>query len=175
MYVQLGAISVERGFLPPGDAGVNKTLALMRRLVEAGAKDLTVREAAIDAIRAAGVDGHDKTGQLEALFRFVRDRIYFVGDVSGVETLQSPRYTLQIGAGDCDDRATLLVALARSVGLRAAFSFKVIAAKPGTRAFSHVYVVADIDGRKVAMDPTYQDNAFGWEYPRPQRTGAMRL
>ena len=175
MYISLGAISVERGKLPPGDAGVGKTLALMRRLVAAGSSDLTVREAAITAVRNAGVGGHDKVGQLAALFRFVRDSIYFVGDVRGVETLQSPRYTLQVGAGDCDDRATLLVAMARSIGLPASFSFKVIAANPGSRQFSHVYVVATLNGRKISMDPTYQDNAFGWEYPRPTRTGAMRV
>jgi transglutaminase-like putative cysteine protease len=174
VYERVGAISVERGTLPPGDAGVRKTLALMRRLAQQGASDLSVREAAIAAVRGDMAEGHDRVAQLASIYRFVRDRIYFVGDVLGVETIQSPRYTLSIGAGDCDDRATLLVAMARSIGISAGFSFKVIATNPVSQNFSHVYVVADLGGRKIAMDPTYRDNAFGWEYPRVFRTGAMR-
>ena len=131
---------------------------------------MTVRETAIDAIRSGGVRPHDTRGELDALFRFVRDRIHFVSDVAEVETLQSPRYTLHVGAGDCDDRATLLVAMARAVGIPASLAFKVIAASPRRpERFSHVYVTARIRGQAIAMDPTYSDNRLGYEYPRPFR------
>ena len=175
MYETIGALSVVRGRLPNGDAGTRKTLEFMRLLAERDSRNLSVREAAIQAVRSEMADGHDWTAQLAALYRFVRDRIYFVGDTTGVETLQSPRYTLSIGAGDCDDKATLLVALAKSIGIPASFTFKVIAANPRSLAFSHVYVVADMGGRKIAMDPTYGTNEFGWEYPRPQRIGGLSV
>ena len=146
----------------------------MRRLADVGSRDLSVREAAIQAVRSDLAEGHDKIGQLASLYRFVRDRVYFVADIFGVETLQSPRYTLSIGAGDCDDRATLLVAMARAIGIPAMFSFKVVAANPSSRAFSHVYVVADFGGgRKIALDPTYQENAFGFETQLSGRTGMV--
>ncbi len=146
----------------------------MRQLADRGSRDLSVREAAIQAVRSDLAEGHDKISQLGSLYRFVRDRIYFVGDIYGIETIQSPRYTLSIGAGDCDDRATLLVAMARSIGIPAEFKFKVVAANPQTHAFSHVYVVAQLGGRRIAMDPTYHENAFGWELPGALRSAEVR-
>lgn len=145
----------------------------MRRLAQDGARQVVVREAAIRIVRDEGAE-HDPLAQLAALFRFVRDRIFFVGDVAGVETLQSPRYTLSVQAGDCDDRATLLVALARAIGIPADFRFKVIAANPRARgAFSHVFVVARLAGRTIALDPTYRDNLAGYEYPRQYRSAEV--
>lgn len=147
---------------------------MMRQLAARGSQDLTVREAAISTVRGAGVRSHDLVGQLRALYQFVRDRIYFVRDIHGVETLQSPRYTLQVGAGDCDDRATLLVSLARSIGIPADLRFKVIGAdRRHPSRFSHVYVSARLGRNTYAMDPTYHDNPFGWEYPNPSLVGEV--
>jgi transglutaminase-like putative cysteine protease len=142
---------------------------MMRRLATEGARDLLVRETAITTVRGTSRE-HDPKSQLAALFRFVRDNIMFIGDVAGVETLQSPRYTLTIKAGDCDDRATLLAALARSIGIAADMRFKAIAANPSTNSLSHVYVVARVGGRDIALDPTYHRNAPGYEFPLASRT-----
>lgn len=159
--------------LPDGDLGTRATLTKMRELALAGAKDPAVRETAILVIQSAGVAGHDPELQAGALHEFVRDRVLFVNDVAGVETVQSPRYTLRVMAGDCDDRATLLAALARSIGIPT--EFRVIAANPRfPRAFSHVFVIARIGGREIALDPTYRSNAAGWQYPLATRAGAFR-
>jgi transglutaminase-like putative cysteine protease len=170
MYERLGGFKVSRGTLPAGDAGTGKTLAIMRGLALEGAKQLEVREAAIGIVREAGAPPHDRWAELRALFEWVRDRVRFTADVAGVETLQGPRYTLHAMAGDCDDRATLLVALARSIGIPADLKFRVIAAsKRNPRGFSHVYVVATMGGRSVPMDPTYPSNRLGWQYSNPYR------
>jgi len=162
------------GRLPSGDAGTRATLGIMQRLAEAGAKDLTVREAALGILRASGIPSHDYRRELEALFRFVRDRIRFTRDVYGVETLQAAGYTLQHQAGDCDDRAVLLAALVRSVGIPAALRFRVIATNPGAPSrFTHVYVMARIAGRDVALDPTYTTTPAGWQYPGRLRVGEL--
>jgi transglutaminase-like putative cysteine protease len=167
---ELNGVSITRGSLPLGVAGTRKTLAMMQRLAQDGAKQLPVREAAISIVRDSGVSGHDRLGALRALFEFVRDRIYFVGDVAGVETLQSPRYTLSIGAGDCDDRSTLLAALARAIGIPV--RFRVIAANRSRPSqFSHVYLVAQVGGRDVPMDTTYPNTPLGWQFPGPMRVG----
>lgn len=150
---------------------------MMRELAQGntGAKNPTVRETAIQAARSGGRE-HDPLSQLGALFRFVRDRITFIGDVAGVETLQSPLYTLRVLAGDCDDRATLLAALARSIGLPAELRFRAIAANPNNPGrFSHVYVMARVAGRDVAMDPTYHENALGFEWPARSRVEDFAL
>jgi transglutaminase-like putative cysteine protease len=119
---------------------------------------------------------HDPAAQLGALFRFVRDRITFIGDVAGVETLQSPRYTLRVGAGDCDDRAILLAALARSIGVPTDLKFRAIAANPrAPQQFSHVYVVARVGNRDLPLDPTYHQAEPGYQYARPTRVEDLRL
>jgi len=144
----------------------------MQKLAREGAKDQLVRLTAINTVRGAGARGHDPTAQLGALFRFVRDRVMFIGDVAQVETLQSPRFTLHSMAGDCDDRAILLVAMARSIGIPADLKFRVIAANPKAPSrFSHVYVVARIGSQDIPMDPTYHQNGLGYEYPGAFRTG----
>ena len=175
VYHRIGGFQVTRGRLPQGVAGVTKTLALMRALALEGSRDVEVREAAIGAVRRAGVPAHDHRGELFALFRFVRDGIRFTRDIDGVETLQSPRYTLEVGAGDCDDRATLLAALARSIGLPVELRFRVAAANPGAPGrFSHVYVTALVGGKLIALDPTYPNNQPGFEPPNT-RVGDFRL
>ena len=170
VYERIGGFRVSRGSLPPGDRGVKRTLAMMRRLVHEGSRQVEVREAAIDAVRRAGVRPHDTVGELNALYRFVRDGIRFTGDIAGVETLQGPRYTLHLGAGDCDDRAVLLGSLARSIGLPVDLKFRAIGTdrrRPGR--FSHVYTVARLRGREIALDPTYRETPMGRQYARPSR------
>ena len=172
MYESSSGYNLTLGRLPPGDAGTRKTLAIMQQLARAGALNRIVRETAIDVIRNAGTAPHDTPGELAALFAFVRDRVRFTGDIVGVETLQAPHYTLRVMAGDCDDRAVLLVALARSVGIQSSLKFRVIAAnpnRPGT--YSHVYVVANVRGKDFALDPTYPSSRMGWQHPSPSRIG----
>lgn len=172
MYQRLAGPETLSGTLSNGDRGTTETLTLMRRLAAAGAKDMAVRDTAIHVVAQSHAQPHDLAAQLRALFTFVRDHVMFVRDVLNVETLQTPAKTLAVGAGDCDDRATLLVALARSIGIPADFRFRVIAANPRTPAsFSHVYVVARLFGRDIAMDPTYRSNAMGYEYPVRFRVG----
>ncbi len=172
MYEYAGTFNAKLGSLPSGDHGTRATVGLMQKLALEGAKDMLVRETAIRTVRGAGAREHDPAGQLRAIYNFVRDRVMFIGDVAGVETLQSPRYTLHTMAGDCDDRATLLVAMARSIGIPASLKFRVIAANPKAKSrFSHVYVVARLGSRDIAMDPTYHQNGIGYEYPGAFRTG----
>ena len=152
------------------------TLGLMQRLAVSGSKDLEVRSAAIAALDRSGAPAHEPLAALGAIFRYVRDRIRFVPDPVGVQAVQSPRATLGFGAGNCAQRATLLAAMARSIGIPAALRFRVIAAHPRfPRQFSHVYVVASLGGKQIALDPTYPENRVGYQYPRRTRTGDYLL
>ena len=174
MYRSIEAPRVAVGRLPSGDRGTRRTLDIMRRLAAEGATHPVVRFTALNALRDGGAASHDPLSQLAALFRYVRDRILFVGDVLGVETLQAPWITIQAGAGDCDDRAVLLVSMARAVGIKAELRFRVIAANARRpAAFSHVYVVARAAGREIPLDPTYSTSGPGDEYPRAFRTAEV--
>ena len=160
------SVPVIRGTLSPGVAGTRQTLALMRDLARSGAADPVVRDRALLILRSSSVADHDYAGELKALFEFVRDRVRFTRDPVDVETLQIPRRTLEVLAGDCDDKATLLVALLRAVGNPAELRYRAI----GTSRpqFSHVYVVARLGGTLIAMDPTRRSTPIGWQYPQPR-------
>lgn len=161
-------VSVVRGVLPPGDAGSLWTLAMMRRFAQEGAKMVPVRETAVNILRSAGVAPHDIRGQVGAIFRWVRDRIYFVNDPPGEQVIQGVPYTLEHRFGNCTQRAILLAALLGSIGIPT--TFRAIGADPRfPSSFSHVYVAALVGKERIPLDPTYSDNTMGWQYPEPTR------
>lgn len=136
---------------------------MMRTLARRGSGDMLVREQAHKIIRQAGVRGHDFLGELRALFAWVRDHVRYVKDPYGIETLQNPRYTIQHRMGDCDDKAILLSALLLACGHPARVMFRAMSRR-GSRNFSHVYVLANLEGKRIALDPTRAGTPFGWEY-----------
>lgn len=165
MYQRLGGFQITTSTIPAGDPGTVRTLAMMRQLAQDGATRLEVRNTAVAILRASHVAPHDQLGAVRAIFEWVKRRILFVNDIAGVETLQAPHYTLAVGAGDCDDRATLIASLLRAVGISS--TFRAVGTDPNNpRRFSHVYVAAQVPGGPVAMDTTYGSNALGWEPSR---------
>lgn len=175
MWRVSGAIPSELVSIPAGVAGTRATLALMARIADAGARDVTVREAAIRILRSSNAPAHNPLAELRAIFEWVRDHIRYTRDPLNLETLQTPARTLAWSAGDCDDMATLLVALARTVDIPARFVFRSIGTGPRRAGFNHVYVVANVGGRTVAMDPIYRGTPFGWQHPRPTVQGDFPL
>jgi len=99
----------------------------------------------------------DRGGELRALFDFVQRRIRYLGDARGIETLQTPLETLQLGAGDCDDKAMLLSALAEIIGYPTRF----VAVGMQPDRFSHVYVEAKLRDSWIPLDAT-EPHAAGW-------------
>lgn len=165
--------SVRSEPLAGGDQGTRRTVQAMRQLADQGSRDLVLRAATLNALRTGGAAPHDVPRQVRAAYEFVRDRIYFLHDPAGTEWLQSPRVTLTLGSGDCDDRAILLAAMLQSFGVRS--QFKTIAVDPRRPDnMSHVYLVADVDGEPIPLDPTYPQNVMGFEHPKPFRS-AMEL
>lgn len=77
--------------------------------------DPRVRDLAIRLVDGLGSLEPARVGPV--LHAAVRDRVRFVGE--GIETFQAPIDTWERRAGDCDDFARLLLALARSLGMRA--------------------------------------------------------
>lgn len=148
------------GELPAGEPGTSATLKLMRRLVIQYKHAPQIRELALDLI--SQLRPKDWGGEIKAVFEFVRDQIRYSRDIRGMETLQIPPVTLDLSAGDCDDKSTLLAALLESIGHPTRF-VAVGYTAPG--AYSHVYVETKLGPRWVALDPT-MPVAVGWS-PRP--------
>lgn len=135
--------------LPAGDAAVAATLAHMARYVNAAKRDY--RFVALARSIVAGLRQKDYRGEAARIHAFVRDRIRYVRDIRGIETLQTPEKTLEIGQGDCDDKSTLLATLLEVIGHPTRFVAVGIA--PSTR-ISHVYVETRLGNRWVPAETT---------------------
>lgn len=147
--------------LPLGEPGTETTLRLMRRFVHQYKKAGAVRDTALAL--TAGLRQKDWVGEVNALFTWVRDHIRYVRDINGVETLQTPIATMDVGSGDCDDKSTLLASLLESIGHPTRF----VAAgyqRPGR--YSHVYVETRLGSRWIPLDATLLDKPMG-SIPRP--------
>lgn len=107
----------------------------MSRIVKEFKKDVGVRELASRLVR--DVPQYDAAGEIRALHAFVRDHIRYTSDINGVETLQTPRATLEIGVGDCDDKSILLASLLEAIGKVTRFVAVGFGAAGG---YSHVLV-----------------------------------
>lgn len=149
------------GSLPSDAPGTHATLKLMAGLVKRYKRDPLMRDTAISLI--AGLRPRDWTGETRALYEYVRDRIRYTRDISGVETLQTPPVTMELEAGDCDDKSTLLATLLECIGHPTRF---VATGYRAPQAFSHVYVETLLGTRWIPLDPT-TDKPFGWEPREP--------
>lgn len=114
----------------------------------------------------------DKAAEINALYKFVRDRIRYSWDTHGLETLQTPDYTLERRQGDCDDKSILLATLLMIKGHKA--RFVAIGLDPGKPSYCHVYVetimgrTRDGKSRWSALETT-EPVTVGW-----QPTGVRR-
>lgn len=143
--------------VPSGIAGVKNTLNHMRRLTRQYKKSPVVRQLAL-----AIVDGtlqKNYPAEIHKIHSFVRDRIRYVKDINGVETLQSPVKTLEIKQGDCDDKATLLAALLESIGHPTRF----VALGFRPNSFNHVLLETRLGRQWISLETT-EPVEMGW-YP----------
>jgi transglutaminase-like putative cysteine protease len=99
--------------------------------------------------------------EVTTLQQFVRDQVRYVKDVEGVETLQTPVYTLQSGSGDCDDKATLLNTLLASIGYPTLF----FAVGIGGNPYSHVVAGVKLGSRTIPLETIVAGVAPGWLPP----------
>lgn len=149
------------GELPPGESGTAATLQLMRRMVNRYKRSSAIREAALSLI--AGLRPKDWRGEINAVFVFVRDHIRYTRDIRGLETLQVPEVTLDLSAGDCDDKSTLLATMLESIGHPTRF-VAVGYKSPGN--YSHVYVETRLGPRWLTLDAT-MPHELGWSPRSP--------
>lgn len=150
--------------IPPGAAGTSRTLNVMRSLARAASMDMAIRGLAADLV--SHLPQKDHYNEARVLHEFVRDRIRYVRDIEGVETVHTPLQTLTQGYGDCDDKVTLEAALLRSIGLHSRF-VAVGYSAPGQ--FEHVYLEVRLGPRDtgwIASDPT-EPVPFGWRPRKP--------
>ena len=148
--------------LPSGEAGTYATVRLMRRFVQQYKRVHAIREEALSLV--GGLRQKDWFGEVNAIFTWVRDHIRYVRDIHGVETVQTPLVTMELGTGDCDDKSTLLATLLETIGHPTRFVAVGFSA-PGK--YSHVYVETRIGDRWYPLDATLIDQPIGSVAPLP--------
>lgn len=117
---------------------------------------MPVRELALSLIR--DLPGHKNwVGQIKRLHSFVQNRVQYVRDVRGVETIQTPLVTIEIRQGDCDDQSVLLAALLESIGHRTRF----VAMKQNFFGpFVHVFTETKIGPKWYPLETTEKMRPF---------------
>lgn len=152
-----------------GDAGVEQTIALMRKLVDDALRDPSIVRLATDIVRST--PAFDDFAEANALYEWVRRNIRFTKDPVNKEKLYPPAELLKIRAGDCDDISMLLSTLLMAVGYPA--RLMTVATPSSPDQFSHVYVEAEIpagSGHWLAVDPARADSQFGVAPPMAARS-----
>jgi Transglutaminase-like superfamily len=144
--------------IPSGREGIKLTLQAMSRLTRAFKKDAGVREVACNLVR--NLPQYDQVGEIKAMHAFVRDAIRYTEDIAGVETLQTPRATLELGVGDCDDKSTLLASLLEAINRKTRF-VAVGFSEGGGHSHVLVEVRAGKSGRWVPLE-TIKPVPAGW-------------
>lgn len=149
--------------LPPGPGGAAQTLRYMRDFVHAAIRnpEQIIRLKALDLVK--NLPPRQYMAQIIALHAFVRDQIRYVNDPGGeapVELVQSPEKTLEIGQGDCDDKATLLAALLTAIAHPSRF----IAVGFNGDPLSHVLVQTKVGDDWIGLE-TIIDKPVGWFPP----------
>lgn len=135
--------------LPGGLAGIEKTIRVMRNLVNSYRVNLPLREQAKSIIWLT--PERDSLAEVSALYEFVRDRVRYVRDVHDVETISSPDKVLAGKMGDCDDQAVLLATMLESVGYPTRF---IVAGYSIPGEFEHVYLQVLVGHEWLDLDPT---------------------
>lgn len=150
-----------RALLLDGERGTLQTVRVMRRLVDQAQADASFVRFAVDLVR--NVPAYDEYGEISALFSWVLGNIRYTKDPVAKEKLYPPQELLKIRAGDCDDMATLLGALALSLGYPA--RLVTVGVNPTSpNDFSHVYVEVECpagSGNWVALDAARPGAQFG--------------
>lgn len=142
--------------IPSGVNGVIQTLDEMVKFARSGKKELSVRMAALEAV--SDVPSKLYREEARAIQRWVRDRIRYVKDIRGIETLSDAPTTLEVGQGDCDDKSVLASAMLESLGHPT--RFVAVAFRPG--AYAHVFVETKVGKDWVSVETT-EPVDFGWK------------
>ena len=149
---------------PNGFAHVRSTVRKMADLATDEQDIYSVRNLATRITH--GVPSKAPRAELQALYEWVRDHIRYRKDPVGTEWVQRPTRTVAERAGDCDDMATLLAALAGALGHR--WRFRTVGPSPMAQA--HVAVQAHDGNEWVELDPVLEPSPPTTQ-PRPGVAG----
>ena len=143
--------------IPEGIGGIRATLAAMRQAALQAHTTMEVRSLAESIVE--NVAPKNYRGELEAIQDWVKTNIRYTRDPMYAEALKTPHALLESRQGDCDDQATLVAALALSIGFKPRF------VAIGTNfygAFDHVYTEVRLGTVWLSVETT-EPVQVGWK------------
>jgi hypothetical protein len=149
--------------IPDGPAGTRETLKAMRDQVRQDKFNSWVRDFAQSIVRQ--VQPKDWMGEVCAVFDWVQTNIRYGLDTNGVEVIQAPHVTLELGYGDCDDFVCLLCGLLEALGHD---TFICALGFDAAENYSHVIALCAGAGGEtglISLDAT-EAQPCGWFPPR---------
>lgn len=148
----------------------DEVVGLIREQIDEGKQDPAIHRAVSGILSRKVGDGwaiepKDHDAEVRAIFDYVRRNVRYQHDTHGIDTFRSPRRTLELRAGDCDDMTILIGSLAGAAG----YPVKVKVVDTSGGGYDHVYPLVGVPPTKptrwVALDAT-EPHAVGWEVPR---------
>ncbi len=127
--------------------GFSKAAGIMREIIHDSANDPALIAFTIRLLQDQGVRGGEYFDEAKAIFQFVRDEIRYTGDVFGEDIYRNPLLTLQLKAGDCNNKVALGCSMAKAVGFpcRMVFVFGSKVTGASDEFPFHVYFQLDLD------------------------------
>jgi hypothetical protein len=156
-------------YIPRGFTGTKKTIDRMRELAIRDARNWAFIRVVTRIVR--GCPHKNRFCQASKFFHFIKRYVQFINDPitangEGLELVQAPMQTLSRRGGDCDDMSTLMAAGLMVLGIPTRFvTIKADPRRP--KDFSHVYTIAQVNGRWMGADASVSVSKIGWE-PRQQ-------
>ena len=174
-----------QGFtISPGDTGIRQTCAFIRDQINKGKIDAAVQAQFQQIVMES--KPKDKIELSKALTAWVVQNIRYVHDddmsmteqglkwiniqqcpmvyktCEAVEMIVTPHEILRSRKGDCDDLVMILGAFHELGGMPV--RMVVIAADSNNPSeYSHVYLIANLNGSWVPIDPVNRNNPWNWE------------
>lgn len=144
--------------LGEGPQIVDRFMGELQRFKRSPADMPRVRSVALNLVRDAAPN--DDLEEIRRVWQYVRDAIRYVKDVRDVDTIQTPRTTLDTMQGDCDDKSLLLSAMLESIGYATRFA---VSATVPTGTYNHVFVEAFVPrfGRWIPLETSVPGYPFG--------------
>lgn len=147
---------------------ITERVAYVHKQMVLGTRDPAVYTLAREILSRRNWDGSwkvaekDNVGEATALFNEVKKRVRYTLDPVDFDAFQTPRRTLDLNTGDCDDYTSLLGAMLRSVGINV--KSRVVQTQ-GNSTWNHIYLVAVMpNGKEMSLDLAVSAPA-GWEVP----------
>jgi len=136
--------------IEPGLAGTDQTVQKLIDFIKSAQVETAVREIAVSILNTSGVDSWDPEGVARSIYSWVSRNVAYISDPVGAEYVQDPLTTVNLGAGDCDDHAALVGALALAVGLPA----RLAVVGNDQNSFDHIFPELLVSGSWVPCDTT---------------------